>query len=91
MAAEAKPVHNEPASSSSQVIKSHCRAISPSAACEPAGMFTMRSPSPIGLSVLLGSQRSTQQRGSARAITKPAACPTAVSEVTKLLEPIRSI
>jgi hypothetical protein len=45
--------------SSIQAIRPHRLAISPSAAGEPTGMFTTHSPSPIGLPVLLGSQRTT--------------------------------
>jgi hypothetical protein len=37
-------------------------AISPSAAGEPAGMFTTHTPSPLGLPVLFGSQRTIALR-----------------------------
>src|SRR5690606_38437205 len=49
----------------SNAVNQHRRAISPSAAGERAGVFTTHSPSPIGLPVLLGSQRTTEQRQSA--------------------------
>lgn len=49
----------------SNAVNQHRRAISPSAAGELAGMFTTHSPSPIGLSVLIGSQRTTALRQSA--------------------------
>lgn len=54
-----------PGNSNVQAVKPHRRAISPSAAGEQAGMFTTRSPSPIGLSVLFGSQRTNTLRQSA--------------------------
>jgi len=54
-----------PGNSIAHAIKPHRQAISPSAAGELAGMFTTHSPSPIGLSVLFGSQRITALRQSA--------------------------
>ncbi len=54
-----------PGNSTFPAFKPHRRAISPSAAGEPAGMFTAHTPSPIGLPVLFGSQRTTALRQSA--------------------------
>lgn len=51
--------------SSSRSFMPHRRAISPSAAGEPAGIFATHSRSPIGLSVLFGGQRITAQHQSA--------------------------
>lgn len=45
--------------------RQHRLAISPSAAGEPAGMFTTHTPSPFKLPVLFGSQRTTGLRQSA--------------------------